>query len=259
MFSPALPDCLIDYLRLFGVKGSNRYILPHPPPREESKFVKQPEIKLATIVSQPFGENTYIARLDGRDDCVVVDPGLEPEKIVRYLRKHELTPAALLNTHGHGDHIGGNGALKELWPRCPVVIGRDDASKLTDPIANLSASFGMSLVCPPADITVDEGDTYEAAGIEFQVRAIPGHSVGHVVYLWEGREPPLVFVGDVIFAGSIGRTDFPGGDHRGLVLGIRAKLFTLPDDTMLLPGHGPATTVGEEKRSNPFAGLGARI
>jgi len=221
--------------------------------------VIQPEIKLATVVSQPFGENTFIASLSGREDCVVVDPGLEPEKIVRHLRKHGLTPAAILNTHGHSDHIGGNKALKELWPHCPVVIGRKDASMLTDPRENMSAVFGMTLVCPAADKTVAEGDSVEAAGFVFQVRDIPGHTAGHVVYLWEGQEPPLVFVGDVIFAGSIGRTDFPGGNHRSLVLGIRSKLFTLPDDTNLMPGHGPATTVGEEKRSNPFAGLGARL
>ena len=100
---------------------------------------------------------------------------------------------------------------------------------------------------------------YEAAGFEWQVRSIPGHTIGHVVYLWEGQEPPVVFVGDVVFAGSIGRTDFPDGDLRKLVFGIRSKLFTLPDETILLCGHGAATTVGEEKRSNPFAGLGVRV
>jgi glyoxylase-like metal-dependent hydrolase (beta-lactamase superfamily II) len=115
------------------------------------------------------------------------------------------------------------------------------------------------LVSPSADATVQDGDIYEAAGFDWQVRTIPGHTLGHVVYLWEGQDPPVVFVGDVIFAGSIGRTDFPDGDHRQLVLGIRSKLFTLPDETILYPGHGPATTVGEEKRNNPFAGLGTRI
>ena len=138
------------------------------------------------------------------------------------------------------------------------MIGAADAGKLTDPWQNLSASFGVPLVSPAADVTVKDDDTYEAAGFELQVRAIPGHTAGHVVYLWEGVEPPMVFVGDVIFAGSIGRTDFPDGDPRQLVLGIRSKLFTLPDETILLPGHGPATTVGEEKRSNPFVGLSAR-
>jgi glyoxylase-like metal-dependent hydrolase (beta-lactamase superfamily II) len=227
--------------------------------REESSFVKQSDLQLATILCHPFEQNAYVARLVGRSECVVVDPGMEPEKVIRHLQEHRLTPAAILNTHGHADHVSGNGALKKRWPNCPLVIGTADAAKLTDPWLNLSANFGTPLVSPQADVTVNDGDVYEAAGFEWQVRTIPGHTIGHVVYLWEGQDPPLVFVGDVIFAGSIGRTDFPDGNHRQLILGIRAKLFTLPDDTILLPGHGPPTTVGEEKRSNPFAGLGARV
>ena len=217
-----------------------------------------PNLQLATILSQPFEQNTYVARLKDRNDCLVVDPGLEPDKIIRYLDQQKLLPAAILNTHGHSDHVAGNAAMKKRWPDCPLVIGVDDAAKLTDPWLNLSASFGLPLVSPAADVTVKDDDAYEAAGFQLQVRAMPGHTAGHVVYLWEGAEPPLVFVGDVIFAGSIGRTDFPDGNLRQLVLGIRSKLFTLPDETILLPGHGPATTVGEEKQSNPFVGLSAR-
>lgn len=220
--------------------------------------MKPADFQLATILSQPFEQNTYIARLKDRADCLVVDPGLEPQKIVRYLDQQKLVPAAILNTHGHSDHIAGNAAMKTRWPDCPIVIGADDAAKLTDPWQNLSASFGVPLVSPAADVTVNDDDSYEAAGFELKVRAIPGHTAGHVVYLWEGARPPLVFVGDVIFAGSIGRTDFPDGDHRQLILGIRSKLFTLPDETILLPGHGRATTVGEEKQNNPFVGLSAR-
>ncbi len=237
---------------------ANRHILPNLHSREESSFVKQSDLQLTTVLSHPFEQNTYLARLRNRTDCVVVDPGLEPEKIIRHLEQHGLTPAAILNTHGHSDHIGGNAALKKRWPDCPLVIGAGDAAKLTDPWLNLSAGFGTPLVSPAADVTVQDGDAYEAGGFEWQVRTIPGHTAGHVVYLWEGQEPPVVFVGDVIFAGSIGRTDFPDGDQRQLILGIRAKLFTLPDATLLLPGHGDATTVGEEKRNNPFAGLGVR-
>ena len=220
--------------------------------------MKQPDLQLTTIVSQPFEQNAYVAQLRDRTDCVVIDPGLEPEKIVRHLEKAGLTPTAILITHGHSDHIGGNAAIKKRWPHCLLVIGADDAPKLGDPWLNLSAGFGTPLVSPPADLTVNDGDTYDAAGFEWQVRSIPGHTTGHVVYLWEGQEPPVVMVGDVIFAGSIGRTDFPDGDQRQLVLGIRSKLFTLPDATILLPGHGTPTTVGAEKRGNPFAGMGVR-
>jgi glyoxylase-like metal-dependent hydrolase (beta-lactamase superfamily II) len=209
-------------------------------------------LQIDRIVSAGFEENTFVARLQPRTDCLVVDPGLEPEKTLAYLDEHRLTPAAILNTHGHGDHIGGNGALKERWPQCPLVIGRADAPKLADPNLNLSAAFGFSIVSPPADIQVDQGSRFSAAGFDLEVLAIPGHSLGHVVYLWRGQEPYVVFVGDVIFLGSIGRTDFPDGDYDQLLAGIRAKLYTLPDATRLLPGHGPATTVGREKRTNPF-------
>ena len=144
------------------------------------------------------------------------------------------------------------------WPDCPLVIGAGDAAKLTDPWLNLSANFGMPLVSPAADKTRQRRRHVRGGGIRVQVCTIPGHSVGHVVYLWEGQDLPVVFVGDVIFAGSIGRTDFPDGDQHQLILGIRSKLFTLPDETILLPGHGGATTVGEEKRSNLFVGLSVR-
>jgi hydroxyacylglutathione hydrolase len=221
--------------------------------------VKQPTVQIATIVSHPFEQNTYVVRLPDRKDCVIIDPGLEPDKIIRHVEKEGLTPAAILITHGHSDHIGGNAAIKKRWPHCSLVIGAQDAPKLGDPWLNLSAGFGTPLVSPPADATVEDGDTYDAAGFEWQVRCIPGHTTGHVVYLWEGQEPPVVFVGDVIFAGGIGRTDFPDGDHRQLVFGIRSKLFTLPDDTVLIPGHGANTTVGAEKRDNPYAGMGVRV
>ena len=216
--------------------------------------MKRPDVQITRVVSADFDENAFVVSLEGRDDCLVIDPGLEPEKIVEHLEHHGLIPAAILNTHGHADHIAGNGAIKAQWPDCPVVIGSEDAAKLTDPRLNLSSGFGMALVSPPADVTVDDGQTYSAAGLDLEVRAIPGHSIGHVVFLVEDHEPQLVFVGDVVFAGSIGRTDFPDGSFEDLAAGIRTKLFTLPDETLLFPGHGPPTTVGQEKRSNPFVG-----
>jgi hydroxyacylglutathione hydrolase len=217
--------------------------------------VSQPEVQFATIVSTPFEENSYVAHPQGRNDCLVIDPGLEPGRVLAYLATHGLRPAAILNTHGHSDHIAGNAPLKERWPDCPLVIGAGDAAKLVDPALNLSRAFGIDLVSPAADATVEDGETYSAAGFDLEVRAIPGHSAGHVVYVWTGQNPYVVFVGDVIFAGSIGRTDFPDGDFQQLRDGIHAKLFTLPEDTVLLPGHGEPTTVGKEKRSNPFVAL----
>ena len=217
-----------------------------------------PKIRVTTILNAPFEENTYLVQVDEAKECVVIDPGLEPQKIIEHLEASELVPAAILITHGHSDHIGGNAALKQRWGQCRLVVGSRDAEKLTDPRKNLSAAFGAKVISPPADETVDDGDTYSAAGIDFQVLAIPGHSAGHVVFLCGASERRLAFVGDVIFSGSIGRTDFPDGDLDQLLQGIREKLFTQPDETVLLPGHGPATSVIREKQTNPYVGEGAQ-
>jgi glyoxylase-like metal-dependent hydrolase (beta-lactamase superfamily II) len=214
-------------------------------------------MRLKTIVSRPFDENSYIAHLEGKQECLVVDPGLEPDAIVRYLDSQQLAPAAILNTHGHSDHIAGNAELKARWPNCPLAIGRGDADKLADPRLNLSAMFGGYVTSPPADVLLADGDVYCAAGFELFVAAIPGHSAGHIVFIWKAASPPVVFGGDVLFAGGIGRTDFPDGDMQQLTAGIHAKLFILPDETIVLPGHGPPTTIGQEKRDNPWVGLGA--
>ena len=204
------------------------------------------------IVSMPFQENTYVARLTDRTDCLVIDPGLEPRLILDYLSREQLTVAMILNTHGHSDHIGGNAALKQAFPDAPLVIGEGDAPMLQDPMLNLSGLAGLRLVSPPADRTVREGEIVEAAGFRLMVRDIPGHTAGHIVFVWHEHQPVVVFGGDVLFAGSIGRSDFPGGNHQLLLDGIRQKLFTLPDDTRVLPGHGPETTVAAERGTNPW-------
>ena len=212
----------------------------------------QVRLILETIVSRPFAENSYIAQISGRSDCVIVDPGFEPDVIIEYVTRNHLTPAAILNTHGHVDHIAGNEAMKRCWPNCPLVIGAIDAEKLVDPFKNLSGVYGAGITSPPADLLVREGDVYRAAGLELEVREAPGHSTGHVVFLWKGGEPWIVFGGDVLFQGSVGRTDFPDGDAAQLAAAIRTKLYTLPNDTIVLPGHGDPTTIGDEKRHNPF-------
>ena len=209
-------------------------------------------LHLFTVESMPFAENTYVVWRPGRADALVIDPGFEPEPVLDKLRDEGLTPAVILNTHGHVDHIAGNAALKEAFPDAPLVIGAGDAVMLTDPMRNLSGLSGMAITSPPADRLVTEGDVVEAAGLRLEVLDIPGHSPGHVVYLLRDEEPPVVFGGDVLFRGSIGRTDFPGGDLRQLLGGIRAKLWPLPEATVVYPGHGPATAVGHERRTNPF-------
>jgi hydroxyacylglutathione hydrolase len=207
-------------------------------------------LQIQTIVSMPFSENTYVVWADGRTDGLVIDPGTEPDAILDFLADQGLTPAAILNTHGHADHIAGNADLKAAFPAAPLVIGVTDAPLLTDPERNVSRSYGFDLVSPPADQTVREGDTLSFAGIDLEIFDVPGHSPGHVVFL--ARDAGVVFGGDVLFRGSIGRTDFPGGSFETLAEGIRTKLYVLPAATVVYPGHGPVTTIGQEKKYNPF-------
>jgi hydroxyacylglutathione hydrolase len=207
-------------------------------------------LQIQTIVSMPFAENSYVVWRDGSRQAIVIDPGTEPEAILEFLADRGLTPAAILNTHGHADHIAGNADLKAAFPDAPLVIGVNDVPLLTDPDLNVSRSFGFELVSPPADRTVREGDQLEFASLTFEVRDIPGHSPGHVVFIVP--KEGVVFGGDVLFRGSIGRTDFPGGSFETLAAGIRNKLYTLPDETVIYPGHGPVTKIGYEKRTNPF-------
>ncbi|MDC0934664.1 MBL fold metallo-hydrolase [Pirellulales bacterium] len=219
-----------------------------------------PQLDILTVTSELFGENCYILHLNSPADsaetaetaCLVVDPGLDPEAILETLDHRGLVPRAILCTHGHADHIAGNAAMKARWPDCPLIIGEGDAPKLGDPVANLSAGFGVGLTSPPADQTVAEGDELDLAGICLTVAETPGHSSGHVVFVARDLQPMVIVGGDVLFAGSIGRSDFPDSDPEALVQSIRAKMYCLPDDALVLTGHGPITTIGQEKRTNPF-------
>ena len=214
----------------------------------------QSQLRYASIVSMPFDENTYLVHLEGRTDCLIIDPGFEPDKIFSHIDQHDLEPVAILNTHGHSDHIAGNGAMKERWPDVPLVIGAHEVEKLSDPFQNLSGQFGLPLTSPEADVLLAENQNYTAAGMQFDIYEIPGHSSGHIVLVWRDGEPNVVIGGDVLFRGSIGRTDFPDGSFEKLQDGIHKKLFNLPDDTIVLSGHGPETTIGHEKATNPFVG-----
>jgi len=213
-----------------------------------------PNLRIKSVTSRMFAENCYVVSLPARADCVVIDPGLEPHRILALLRDDGLEPTAILCTHGHADHIAGNAAFKEVFPKIPLIIGEGDAAKLTDPELNLSAAFGAPLLSPPADRLVRDGEVVESAGMSFLVRETPGHSQGHVVFIVQGQVPGVVFGGDVLFQGSVGRTDFPDGDSALLVRSIREKLFSLPPDTEVYPGHGEPTTIGEERETNPYVG-----
>jgi len=213
-----------------------------------------PNLNIETIVSAPFGQVAYVAWRRGGPDALVIDPGFDARGLLELLERHGLRPVAILNTHGHIDHIAGNAALKDAFPEAPLIIGRNDAPLLSDPVANTSTAIGHPQTSPQADRLLDDGERLDLAGLNLEVREIPGHSPGSVVFVYAESDPPIVFGGDVLFAGSVGRTDLPGGDGPGLLAGIRAKLFNLPDSARILPGHGPETTVGVERRTNPFVG-----
>jgi hydroxyacylglutathione hydrolase len=205
----------------------------------------------------PFAENSYVVWRNGASGAVpteafVIDPGFEPNLILDCLKKHNLTLAGIVNTHCHVDHIAGNTAMKDAYPAAPIIIGTGDAVMLTDARANLSGGHGIPITSPPADQLVRDNQTITVAGIPLLVREIPGHSPGHVVYILQDGLKTIVLGGDVLFDGSIGRTDFPGGSLETLLAGIRTKLWPLPDDTIVYPGHGGTTTIGQEKRFNPF-------
>ncbi len=215
------------------------------------------QFTIETVESAPFAEMSYVVWVAGRPEALVIDPGFDPPAILDVLSREGLRLGGILNTHGHVDHIAGNAALKAAFPDAPLVIGRNEATLLTDPQANLSGPFGEPLTSPPADRLVDDGERFEIAGLTFEVREIPGHSPGSVVFVCDQFGTPFVFGGDVLFSGSIGRTDL-GGNTTQLLSGIHARLFDLPDGTLVFPGHGPPTTVGAEKRTNPYVGEHAR-
>ena len=215
-------------------------------------------LQVHTIVSDPFAENSYLLWHDDRDDAIVIDPGFEPDLILEFLTGKGLKLAAIVNTHGHVDHMAGNAEMKRAFPDAPILIGTQDAIMLTDAVVNMSANYGIPVVSPPADRLLTEGELLNLAGIALEVFDIPGHSPGHVVYLIRETNPFTVLGGDVLFRGSVGRTDFPGGSFDVLKANIERVLWPLPADAVVYPGHGPVTTIGHEKKTNPHVGLGSR-
>ena len=215
--------------------------------------MKVSDIVFRCFILSEIQENCYVLSLKGRDDCVVVDPGIDPSEVVEAIQHDGKTPAALLVTHGHFDHIAGVPVLEAAFANTPVYIGEKDKDKLANPQKNLSFEFGTPFSTSTSVIGVAEGEILKVAGFEFKVLEIPGHSCGHVAYLVETEERPILFCGDIIFANGVGRTDFPDSDHATLIRCIREKIFTLPDETLLCSGHGVLTTVAKEKHGGFFS------
>jgi hydroxyacylglutathione hydrolase len=206
-------------------------------------------LRIRPFTAPPFGENTYLAWKDGAAEAVCVDPGNVIPDVLAFLDAEQLVIAAILLTHAHLDHVDGVAHLVRSTG-APVYLHPADRP-LYDHVSRQAAQFGLSVEePPPPDHTLTHGEALEIGGVEYRVRHVPGHSPGHVLFHVEAAR--CAFVGDVVFQGSIGRTDLPGGDYAQLIAAIRDHVLTLPDDTHLLPGHGPATTVGHERTTNPF-------
>jgi hydroxyacylglutathione hydrolase len=208
-------------------------------------------MKIDRLVLGEFETNCYIVRRDEKAaDCLIIDTGLDAGPLLSFLDKQKMTPKALIITHGHIDHIAGVEILRTKFPSLPVYIHKLDAELLTDSVGNLSFMAGVSFDAGQADHTVDEPDVIDQAGIKLRVIHTPGHTAGGICLY--SQPDGVVFVGDTLFADSVGRTDFPGGNMRQLIECIKEKLLTLPDDTVVYPGHGSRTTIGREKTHNPF-------
>jgi glyoxylase-like metal-dependent hydrolase (beta-lactamase superfamily II) len=207
-------------------------------------------VEIRTYTGSGFGENAYLAVCESTGDCVAVDPGGGAATLVHDLDTDGLELGAILLTHAHLDHIEGIAEVRDFAPDVPIWLHPDDLG-LYRGVVHQAAMFGLdaSHQPEPTDL-LTAGQTHSFGTCALRVRFTPGHAPGHVILVSE--EPRIALVGDVIFQGSIGRTDLPGGDLRTLMTSIRDQVLTLPEDTVLYPGHGPPTTVAHERATNPF-------
>jgi len=208
-------------------------------------------MKIDTFILGEYETNCYILRQsEEAKDCLIIDIGLDPGRFIDFLRDNNFNPAAVVLTHGHIDHIAGVSVLRAEFANVKVYIHKLDAGMLTEAGSNLSAMMGQGFTTEPADSIIEDKGVVEEAGITLEVLHTPGHTPGGVCLY--SKDDGVVFTDDALFAGSIGRTVFPNGSMAELVESIKAKLFTLPDDTIVYPGHGPTTTIAQEKAHNPF-------
>lgn len=195
----------------------------------------------------PFFVNCYIVGDHESRGGMIIDPSWEPDRIIAHVDRHGLNIDKIVITHGHADHIGALDEIRNHF-KAPVLIGEKDAVMLTDPMTNLSGMTGGQIITGPAEKFIKEGDTVSVGQFEFKVLETPGHSPGSISLCGHG----VAFTGDALFLGSIGRTDFPGCSYETLINSIQTKLLTLPDDTIIYSGHGPDSTIGQEREFNPF-------
>jgi hydroxyacylglutathione hydrolase len=203
---------------------------------------------LKSIVTGELKVNCYLLGCPETREAAVIDPGGQADRILEILRDNVFNLKMVINTHGHFDHVGGNRALVEATG-AELLLHRADAGILKNAVEH-AAMFG----CRPTDPSpepsrfIEDGEKIAVGTIRLEVIHVPGHSPGGICLLADGH----LFSGDCLFAGSIGRTDLPSGDQYALMQGLRNRVMTLPDETLVYPGHGPETTIGQERRNNPF-------
>ncbi|HRG80030.1 MAG TPA: MBL fold metallo-hydrolase [Cyclobacteriaceae bacterium] len=212
-------------------------------------------IQIQTFAFNPFSENTYVV-FDQTGEGVIIDPGCyeteEKTTLAKFIEDEGIKIKYLLNTHCHIDHVLGNDFVKEKY-KVPFLIHPKEEPVLKS-VKAYAPSYGFAQYHEALpDQFINEGDKVLFGNIVFQVVFLPGHAPGHIGFY--DSDSKSLFSGDVLFQQSIGRTDLPGGDHNTLIKSIHQKIFTLPDDVVVYPGHGDTTTVGEEKVSNPFCAL----
>jgi len=213
--------------------------------------------KLQRFVFNPLEENTYVL-YDSSRECVIIDPGCyaaeEREELQDFVAENQLNVTKLLNTHGHVDHVLGNAFVKEKYKTKLYIHKKDEATLRAVKVYATHYGFNHYHDAEP-DEFLEEGDVIKFGDQQLRVLFVPGHAPGHVAFYH--AEQKVVIGGDVLFRNSIGRTDLPGGDFGTLIKSINEKFFTLPDDVIVYPGHGPETSIGFEKKTNPFCGLNA--
>lgn len=206
-------------------------------------------LKIVTLVVGPIMENCYIIYDEKSLEGIIVDPGDEADRILTAVKNLNLTIKYIVNTHAHADHIGANKEIGEKL-KAKLAVHADDAAMLTDPQLNLSVAgyMGRLIISQPADILLHEGDTIVFGNCEFKVVHTPGHTPGGICLVGEN----VVISGDSLFAGSIGRTDFPTSSMTDLISSLKEKIMTLDPNMQVFPGHGGTTNIGWEKQNNPY-------
>ncbi len=202
---------------------------------------------LETIHVGQMQVNCYILASKVNSQAIIIDPGDEDDKIKQVLDKYKLKPAFIINTHGHIDHIGCDDKFD-----IPIYIHQQDLALLKSPQLNLSSFLGFPFSVKSKVRVLEDKEDIKLEQLELEVLHVPGHSPGGISLLIKKPKTKVLFTGDALFYHGIGRTDFPGADEGLLIRSIKEKLFKLSDDTVIYPGHGPSSTIGEEKKNNPF-------